>query len=96
MPMHVPPAKPHLVSSLDEVSGSALLTIAECAHILRCTYGTVHELVQKGEILSIRVSAKNIRVRASDLRAYLDARVRGRRREPLFPPMRAHRATSTS
>lgn len=94
--MRVPPARPHLVQSLDEVSGSTLLTIAECAHILRLTYGTVHEVVQKGEMLSIRVSPKNIRVRASDLRAYIDSHVRGRHREPLFPPRRAHRATSTT
>ncbi len=95
MPDRYRPARGETVTSLSGVSNDSLLTLHECAHILRCTYGTVREAANRGEIVSIRVSPKNIRVRASDLRAYIDSHVRGRHREPLFPPLRAHRASTT-
>ncbi|MHB1549646.1 MAG: helix-turn-helix transcriptional regulator [Vulcanimicrobiaceae bacterium] len=83
------------ISTLDGVADSALLTLYDCGRILGCGYDLARALANRGGLPSIRVSPKNIRVRASDLRAYIDSHVRGRHREPLFPPQRAHRASTT-
>ncbi len=96
MPSNCPKMQREEISTLDGVPDSALLTLYDCGRVLGCGYGLAREIADRGDLPSIRISPKNIRVRASDLRAYIDSHVRARHREPLFPPMRAHRATSTT
>ncbi len=87
-------ARSETVTCLDGVADDALLTLQECGHILRIGYALAARLADSGDLLSIRVSPKNIRVRAADLRAYIDGHLRGRHREKIFPaPQRAQRAT---
>lgn len=74
------------VYALDErISDEHLLTLYDVARILGTTYDLARELVNRGSLTSIRISPKNIRVRAGDLRAFLTAGVRGHeRRRPSF------------
>ena len=94
MPDRYRRARGETVTSLDGIADDEMLTLQECGHILRIGYALASRLADSGDLPSVRVSPKNIRVRAADLRAYIDGHLRGRRREKLFPKsQRAQRAT---
>ena len=56
------------------LSKSRFLTVQEVADLMRVSTMTVYRLVKAGTLPAIRVG-KHLRVRRTDLRAYLDARV---------------------
>jgi excisionase family DNA binding protein len=59
------------VTSVNEIE---LMTPREVAETMRVSTMTVYRLVKAGTLPAIRVG-KHLRIRRTDLRAYLDARV---------------------
>lgn len=55
-------------------SDDRLWTLAETADYLGLTYGTVKNKVSRGEIPVVRFGRGSVRVRKSDLDAWLDSR----------------------
>ena len=49
-----------------------LLTVPEVAERLKIKPRTVYTIIERGELKSVRVSAKLIRVRMSDLMAFIN------------------------
>jgi excisionase family DNA binding protein len=70
------------------VSGeeAGLLTYADAGAVLGIAPGCVRDLVRRGELASVRVGKKYVRVRPDDLRSYVE-----RHRDPGLDPYRALR-----
>ncbi len=66
------------IASLDGLGDETLLRLTDVAHILAEDYSTSYRRVSTGDVPSIRLGARSLRVRAGDLRAYLAARERRR------------------
>ncbi|MHB8230682.1 MAG: helix-turn-helix transcriptional regulator [Vulcanimicrobiaceae bacterium] len=66
------------MASLDKLGDETLLRVVDVAHILSEDYSTSYRRVATGQIVSIRLGARSLRVRAGDLRAFLAARERRR------------------
>jgi excisionase family DNA binding protein len=53
--------------------GTALLTVAEVADILRVSTMTVYRLIKQGDLAAVRIG-HNYRIRGSEVDRYLDGR----------------------
>lgn len=49
------------------------LTVAEVAELLKLNQETIRNMIDRGELASVRVGSRRVRVRRSDLDKFLDA-----------------------
>ncbi|QAY70479.1 helix-turn-helix domain-containing protein [Xylanimonas protaetiae] len=60
----------------EHLNPDPLLTVAEAAKFLTLTQPMLREAIREGHIASVRLSARGIRIRRSELDRYIDARTR--------------------
>lgn len=54
-----------------------LVTVTETATALRVSKMTVYRMIEEGELPSVRIGRRNIRIPFPALKAYLEERTRG-------------------
>jgi excisionase family DNA binding protein len=70
----------------------AFLTVAEVAETLKLNQQTVRNWIDRGELPAARLGQRRIRVRESDLQAFIDAGSRTAEPQPIAPDTAVNQA----